>query len=265
MSEYGEVEEIKYIAGFVASEDDTEWISPSGIKESRRYLTALPDRYQDGELELIGDIGCGAGELTGELAQKYPEADVIGLDISYKAAEQADRYNRDNDNVAVIGGDALQILPWFDDFDMLYSINMIQNTPRPIDSLTALAHNVRPGGHLVVTAPGNEGVSVFEDFAKYDAEQDLPYLSSDNANVGDATVQWKQYMLPEERLQEAFDRLNLELLEKEQIPANVEGLSFLLEAVDLEEKLSWAEELKQKQEQNPDAGLSVNSYLLERR
>jgi trans-aconitate methyltransferase len=42
---------------------------------------ALFDRYAlSGSLRIL-DLGCGTGEITRRLAQRYPEANVVGVDI----------------------------------------------------------------------------------------------------------------------------------------------------------------------------------------
>ena len=40
---------------------------------------ALLGRY--GQPPRIADIGCGSGEITGRLAARYPQADIVGVDI----------------------------------------------------------------------------------------------------------------------------------------------------------------------------------------
>ena len=42
---------------------------------------ALFDRYQlSGQVRIL-DLGCGTGEITRRLAQRYPQAQILGVDI----------------------------------------------------------------------------------------------------------------------------------------------------------------------------------------
>ena len=41
----------------------------------------LFDRYQLPRAAHIADIGCGSGEITSRLAARYPEAELVGVDI----------------------------------------------------------------------------------------------------------------------------------------------------------------------------------------
>lgn len=40
----------------------------------------------------VVDIGCGVGRLAGELAQRFPDSEVWGIDYSYQLLRQAQRY-----------------------------------------------------------------------------------------------------------------------------------------------------------------------------
>src|SRR5689334_20710450 len=49
------------------------------------------DRYPLPRQAHIADIGCGSGEITARLASRYPQADLIGIDILESSVAHARR------------------------------------------------------------------------------------------------------------------------------------------------------------------------------
>ena len=81
----------------------------------------------------ILDIGCGKGFLLYEFSQILPNCEVVGVDISEYAIENAKDEVRPNLQVA-----PAQSLPFEDDcFDLVYSITTLHNLFLP-DLISAL-------------------------------------------------------------------------------------------------------------------------------
>jgi trans-aconitate 2-methyltransferase len=125
-----------------------------------RYLTYADERGRP-FLELIArieasprtvvDLGCGPGNLTELLCQRWPHAAVNGFDASPEMIEKA----------RARGGsahyDVLDLRDWAPDepVDVLVSNATLQWLPGHLDLLPTLVAGVRPGGWLAFQVPGN--------------------------------------------------------------------------------------------------------------
>ena len=72
--------------------DGDPWGFYESEYERRKYertIGALADRRPPGAVETILDLGCGNGAATKLLAERYPDADVVGVDIAETALETA--------------------------------------------------------------------------------------------------------------------------------------------------------------------------------
>ncbi len=98
------------------------------------------------------DVGCGTGELTVRLAEKYPEAMFMGLDLEEPHLDRARaRAAEFGTRVQFIKGDAMS-LPWPDEqFDMVVCRHLLQAVPDPMHVLSEISRVLRPGGraHLL--------------------------------------------------------------------------------------------------------------------
>lgn len=98
----------------------------------------------------VVDLGCGPGNLTALLAERWPGADVLGVDSSPEMLARA---------AAVPGvraglGD---VRTWQPDepVDVLLSNATYQWVPDHLDRLAALVRHVAPGGWFAFQVPGN--------------------------------------------------------------------------------------------------------------
>jgi trans-aconitate 2-methyltransferase len=99
------------------------------------------------------DLGCGPGNSTTLLAERWPAADVSGLDSSAAMIAQA---NRDFPGRRWIVGD---IAEWANDdaeaFDVVFSNAAMQWVGDHESLYPALFRRVAPGGALAVQVPAN--------------------------------------------------------------------------------------------------------------
>ena len=108
----------------------------------------------------VVDLGCGPGNLTALLADRWPDADVVGLDSSPEMVERARAADR---RVAFEVADLRDWVAAGDpardraDVDVLVSNATLQWVPGHLDLLPALVRRVRPGGWLAFQVPGNFG------------------------------------------------------------------------------------------------------------
>jgi ubiquinone/menaquinone biosynthesis C-methylase UbiE len=74
------------------------------------FLGAFLDEVPGYDLnnKKIADFGCGTGELVAEIAEKYPTAEITGIEISEAQFKTAVERNRENSNVTLINRDVLK-------------------------------------------------------------------------------------------------------------------------------------------------------------
>lgn len=102
----------------------------------------------EGGLRIL-DVGSGTGEITARLAELYPEASLIGVDLI------EDHLGIARQRAAVFGGrvrfqtaDAFA-LPFEDDsFDLVVCRHMLQAVPRPEAAMAEMVRVCRPSGRL---------------------------------------------------------------------------------------------------------------------
>ena len=99
----------------------------------------------------VVDLGCGPGNLTTLLADRWPDADVVGLDSSPEMIATA----RDRDDRVAF--DVADLRDWRPTapVDVLVSNATLQWVPGHLDLLPTLVRAVAPGGWFAFQVPGN--------------------------------------------------------------------------------------------------------------
>jgi trans-aconitate 2-methyltransferase len=97
------------------------------------------------------DIGCGPGNSTAVLAERWPEAEVTGIDSSASMIEQA---KRDHPETGFLLADAAA---WESgpEYDVVFSNAALQWVPDHETLLPKLFRAVKHGGTLAVQVPAN--------------------------------------------------------------------------------------------------------------
>lgn len=109
----------------------------------------LLTRY--GQPSSIADIGCGSGEITSRLAERYPDARIVGVDILESSVAYARRAHASlAPRVQFEQGDAFELKFPADRFDLVVCRHMTQAVPDPEKVLGELCRIVRPDGWIHV-------------------------------------------------------------------------------------------------------------------
>lgn len=118
-------------------------------------MARVPSHAPDRGPDLVVDLGCGPGNLTRTLAERWPEADVVGVDSS---AEMVERAIADGDGPR-LRFQVADLREWEPGrpVDVLVSNATLQWVPGHLDLLSRLVAAVRPGGWLAFQVPGNFG------------------------------------------------------------------------------------------------------------
>ena len=105
----------------------------------------------------VADVGCGPGNLTAALAQRWPTARVVGVDNAPEmiAAARASEYGQ----AGRVAFDIADVWEWRPEapVDVLVCNAVLQWVPGHPDLLVRWADLLAPGGWLAFQLPGNAG------------------------------------------------------------------------------------------------------------
>lgn len=128
-----------------------------------RYLTYADERGRPfvdliSRIDAVGptsvvDLGCGPGNLTRLLVDRWPEARVVGLDSSAEMIARAAEVPGVDAAVTDLRQWAAEAEPG--SVDVLVSNATLQWVPGHLDLLPDLVATVRPGGWFAFQVPGN--------------------------------------------------------------------------------------------------------------
>src|SRR5215207_7384374 len=123
--------------------------------ERGRPFVELVTRIGAASPTSVVDLGCGPGNLTALLVERWPDAHVAGLDSSDEMIAKA------RETTPAVAFDVADLRDWVtsegEPVDVLVSNATLQWVPGHLDLLPALAGRVPPGGWLAFQVPGNFG------------------------------------------------------------------------------------------------------------
>jgi trans-aconitate 2-methyltransferase len=121
--------------------------------ERGRPFVELVQRIGAAAPATVVDLGCGPGNLTRLLHERWLDADVLGIDSSPEMIESA------RAAVPGIGFEVGDLRAWVDGggdpVDVLVSNATLQWVPGHLELLPRLVERVRPGGWFAFQVPGN--------------------------------------------------------------------------------------------------------------
>ncbi len=124
--------------------------------ETARLRPALDllARLEAVEPRSIVDLGCGTGNVTRLLAQRWPQADIVGVDDSATMLDEARAAAGDLPQVRFVAGDLATWMPAAP-VDLVYSNAALHWLPDHAALFTRVAAMVAAGGTLAVQMPDN--------------------------------------------------------------------------------------------------------------
>lgn len=121
-------------------------------------LARIPQLPHQNRPPRVADLGCGPGNVTVLLADRWPDAHITGLDLSPEMLERAEK---DWAGTTAGGGwldfraaDAAHWTPE-EPYDLIVSNAALQWVPNHPESFAAWIAGLRPGGTLAFQVPGN--------------------------------------------------------------------------------------------------------------
>ena len=121
-----------------------------GSERARPFLD-LVARVGAERPRAVADLGCGPGELTLTLTERWPQAAVTGVDSSPEMIQKA------IDNSEAVRFRLLDVRDWHPepDVDVLVTNAALQWVPEHRDLLARWARELPPGAWLAMQVPGN--------------------------------------------------------------------------------------------------------------
>ena len=106
----------------------------------------------------VVDLGCGPGNLTATLAERWPEARILGLDSSPEMLRRAAAQAEGHPGLAF---DAADIKDWMPDpkCDVVVSNAALQWVPGHLELLPGWLDALPPGAWFALQVPGNFGAA----------------------------------------------------------------------------------------------------------
>jgi trans-aconitate 2-methyltransferase len=120
-------------------------------RERTRPVRDLVQRIPLARVSSAADIGCGPGNSTEVLRERYPEARIVGVDSSPDMIEAARKRLPD------IAFEVADIREWRlrEPLDLILANAVLQWIPQHQTLIPALVASLRPGGALAVQMPDN--------------------------------------------------------------------------------------------------------------
>jgi ubiquinone/menaquinone biosynthesis C-methylase UbiE len=116
-------------------------------EQQAKYRAALENVNVGGGAVL--DVGCGTGLFLSQVAAQVSM--IVGVDISRKLLLKAEDKAKKLSNVFVLQADA-DHLPFREGlFDAVFAFTVLQNMPKPSETLGELKRVAKLGGSVVVT------------------------------------------------------------------------------------------------------------------
>lgn len=115
------------------------------------------------------DAGCGSGEVLIEIAKAFPEAELVGLDLSEPLLEIAREQAEDadlSDRLTFRKGD-VEAMPFDDDsFNIVISVNTFHVVDNPVAMLDEIERVLKPDGALALTCVKRSWLSLLMPILK---------------------------------------------------------------------------------------------------
>ena len=100
----------------------------------------------------IVDLGCGTGQLTRRLVERFPGATVVGVDLSAGMLGEARRAEGGGSSPRYVRGDALALPLRTESIDVAVCTESLHWYPDQEEVLAGLSRILRPGGRLVIAS-----------------------------------------------------------------------------------------------------------------
>ncbi|QHC20678.1 trans-aconitate 2-methyltransferase [Streptomyces sp. GS7] len=139
--------------------DPQQYLHHSGhrTRPFHDLLARIPQLPRPGRPARIADLGCGPGNVTVQLADRWPDAHITGFDNSPEMLKEAENHagpTPGGGHVDFAPADAADWTPE-EPFDLIVSNAALQWVPNHPDSFARWVDALTPGGTFAFQVPGN--------------------------------------------------------------------------------------------------------------
>ncbi|SHK30921.1 class I SAM-dependent methyltransferase [Rhodothermus profundi] len=127
----------------------------------RRALRRIFARWPTDRRVRVLDAGTGFGQYAYYVARRYPQAEVVGVDLKTDYLEQARRFVARTpvaDRVRFLQDD-LTRLQTEGPFDLILAVDVLEHIEDDLAVLRNFARVLRPGGYVIINTPSDQGGS----------------------------------------------------------------------------------------------------------
>ncbi|GAA2341606.1 trans-aconitate 2-methyltransferase [Streptomyces caniferus] len=139
--------------------DPQQYLRHSGhrTRPFHDLLARIPDLPRRGRPARIGDLGCGPGNVTTELAARWPDAHITGYDNSAEMLKEAEAYAGPTPGGGHLDFAFADAADWAPDetYDLIVSNAALQWVPNHPESFARWIEALAPGGTFAFQVPGN--------------------------------------------------------------------------------------------------------------
>jgi trans-aconitate 2-methyltransferase len=121
-------------------------------ERGRPFADLVGRVFADNPAEVV-DLGCGPGNLTATLLDRWPSATVLGIDSSAEMIEAAQPLTSARLTFEV--GDLREWSAPPESIDVIVTNATLQWIPEQLDLLPGFVRTLKPGGWLAIQIPGN--------------------------------------------------------------------------------------------------------------
>ncbi len=137
------------------------------VKNGDRFFASLNIEMFENVIKMVNkidlgkdnsilEIGCGGGAFLEYISEKMNIGYLLGIDINEKAIDFAKNYR--HLNVHKINANELKT---DSKFDLLISMESIEHANDLSKFMSAIKHNLKNGGHVLITTPYNDRLATF--------------------------------------------------------------------------------------------------------
>ena len=121
------------------------------IRLTLRLMEEALDKLDtSGGTPCVLDVACGVGIITAAIRNRFPGAEVFGIDYSLSAIEEAVRTHGE---IEFAVGDVYR-LPYVPEcFDVAVLNNIWEHVPDPLRLLECVKGVLKPGGYVIISTP----------------------------------------------------------------------------------------------------------------
>ena len=154
-------------------------------REVGNRLFQWTDDFADTSIK-IADLGCGTGIITAKLAQAFPQARLLGIDIADSMIQYAQNSFAEEKNLNFITADADNLPFENNSFDIIFSNLMLQWSLNLKNTFAELRRVLKPQGSLIFSTLGPGSLNELRSaWAKVDGYQHVSSFVSKNQLIDD--------------------------------------------------------------------------------